>query len=265
MNILLIGCGHMGSAMLKGWTDNTAVTHIDIVDPHAFGTNAKAAFYKSLDDVSGIDDHDMIVLAVKPQIMDAVCGALAARSPAVPVLSIAAGWGSEKIAAFFKTPPVIIRTMPNMPAAIGQGMLVSFTGSDARKEHKAMAEKLLSPLGKHIWIDDENLMHAVTALSGSGPAYIFALTKVMEEAGRAIGLPGDIATILARRTVTGSAAYMALSDEPAQNLIDSIAVAGGTTEAAINILKDQGNPGNLAELFTKALTAARERSRELGR
>lgn len=264
MNILLIGCGHMGSAMLSGWTHYQTATIIDVIDPRADMTidTDVIRLHKSLHDLPDINAYDIVVLAVKPQIMADVCNDLAKTGYSKPVLSIAAGWGTAKIAAHFDTPPAIIRTMPNMPAAIGQGMLVSFANDRTDEATQRMAEQLLSPLGKHIWIENEELLHAVTALSGSGPAYIFALTKAMAEAGKSIGLPAETAEILARQTVTGSAAYMAQSNKDTQSLIDSIAVAGGTTEAAVNTLNDNNR---LDALFTEAIGAAHEKSKDLGK
>lgn len=264
MNILLIGCGHMGSAMLSGWSHNQTVTTIDVVDPRADMTidTDVIRIHKSLYDLADINAYDIVVMAVKPQIMADVCDDLSDVGYHKPLLSIAAGWNTAKIAAHFKTPPAIIRTMPNMPAAIGQGMLVSFANNNTDEATQRMAEQLLSPLGKHLWVQDEDLLHAVTALSGSGPAYIFALTKAMTTAGQAIGLPQEIAETLARQTVAGSAAYMIQSNRDAETLMNSIAVAGGTTEAAINILNNQDI---LNRLFTEAITAARDKSRDLGK
>lgn len=252
----------MGSAMKDGWLNDKPSLHIDVVDPHADIHHDRVTVYKSINDIETTKDHAMIVLAVKPQIMDDVCRDLATLNPQSPLLSIAAGWSTEKIAALFSNTPPIIRTMPNMPAAIGKGMLVSYANGQIDNYAKTLAETLLGPLGEHIWVDDEDLIHAVTALSGSGPAYIFALTKAMTDAGTAIGLPADIVEKLARQTVTGSAAYMATSTKSAQELVDSIAVQGGTTEAAMNIIN---NNNALESLMTKALQAAKEKSESLGK
>jgi len=253
----------MGSAMLSGWSRDQTAAVIDVVDPHADITNTDIIrIHKSLHDLPDIRIYDIIVLAVKPQIMENVCRDLAQVGSVKPLLSIAAGWETIKITTYFKTPPAIIRTMPNMPAAIGQGMLVSFANDHTDLTTRHMAEQLLSPLGEHIWIEKEELLHAVTALSGSGPAYIFALTKAMTTAGKAVGLPDQIAENLARQTVIGSAAYMARNNKDAQTLIDSIAVPGGTTEAAIKIFN---NDNQLNNLFIEAVGAACNRSKILGK
>jgi pyrroline-5-carboxylate reductase len=262
MKVLLIGCGHMGGAMLAGWLRQNAVTHVDVVEPTRPGTHsdARVTMHASTQTISG--QPDMAVLAVKPQVMNAVCADLAPRIGSdVPVLSIAAGITLATLIKHFNTSRALIRAMPNTPGAIGEGITGYVShGKIDQKQQDAIAF-LLGVLGDVVQVSDEAMIDAVTGVSGSGPAYIFALTEAMEKAGVANGLSLDIAKRLARQTVIGAAALMAAqSDVSPEDLRRAVTSPGGTTAAALDVLaKNQA----LNSLFEEAISAAVTRSRDL--
>jgi pyrroline-5-carboxylate reductase len=267
--IALIGCGKMGGAMLRGWIDARTAGHIDVLEPHGLPLSLSALTPEPVT-VHGsaaiflrnANKHpDVVVLAVKPQIMDEVCAAIA---PGIPkqalVLSIAAG---KPVAAYeraFGADQPVVRVMPNTPAAIGKGMSVAVANAHVSAEQRALAHELLSAVGKVEWVRDETMMDAVTALSGSGPAYIFLLIETLAKAGEKAGLPPDMAMTLARQTVIGSAA-LAESDAqtPAATLRENVTSPGGTTAAALEVLMN----GELQDIYNRAISAAVKRGQEL--
>lgn len=263
ISVLLIGCGKMGGALLEGWLKKDICEHITISDPaelpEKFGSNNLIKHIRKISEAT--DKYDVIMLATKPQIMDGVCENLKqTMSKDSLVLSIAAGKTIEYFENYFDKDQPIIRTMPNTPAAIGEGISVCTPNRNVSDEQKTMVQNLLSAGGMVEWLDDENLMDSVTALSGSGPAYIFYLIEVLEKTGVKIGLPQDIAAKLARQTVIGSAALAKdESDTPAATLRQNVTSPGGTTQAALDVLMN----GELETIYEKALTAARNRGKEL--
>lgn len=203
-----------------------------------------------------------IVVAVKPQAAGEVLPGLASLvDPATVVISIMAG---QKLATMESALPprtAIVRTMPNTPAAIGRGITVAVPNAHVTAAQRELAERLLAAIGVVEWIDDEALMDAVTAVSGSGPAYVFLLAEYLARAGAAAGLPAEIAEKLARVTVAGSGELLHLSPEDAATLRKNVTSPGGTTAAALSVLMaDNG----LEPLMKAAVEAATRRSRELG-
>lgn len=256
----------MGTALLRGWLKAGLIDRAAIIDPAPlpaeFAGNDKLTAFTDLDDdAQSAFDTDMIVLAVKPQIMDAVCERLkGGLTPQTPILSIAAGRTLNGFSQIFGETQPIIRAMPNTPAAIGQGVTALIANKQVSTQQKEQATALMSAAGLTLWLEDESLMDAVTALSGSGPAYIFLLIEILARAGEQSGLPADQAMSLARQTVIGAAALAATDkDIPAATLRQNVTSPGGTTQAALNILMN----GELQELFDRALDAAATRSREL--
>lgn len=258
----LAGCGKMGAAMAKGWREAGIVGTLDILDPApvshdlaAFATTDPAHF------IARAGDWDMLVLAVKPQIMDEVCASFKKSLPEkLPVLSIAAGQTLASFAPRLGKNQPVIRAMPNTPAAIGKGITVACANDDITRAHKIIANELLSTLGSLVWTEDEAIMDAVTALSGSGPAYLFYLIETMAQAGTDCGLDEDMAMRLARQTVIGAAA-LAESDpilSPAA-LRENVTSPNGTTAAALSILMD----GKFQEIMSAAIAKAAARSKEL--
>lgn len=244
----------MGSALYGGWKDNPDYA-ISILDP------SEAGAYKSPDEIAN-KSFDIIVLAVKPQIMDEACQSLrSAKIISSLYVSIAAGKSLKFFEDIFGADVAVIRTMPNTPAMIGQGITIGIANKNITTDQKVITENLLKVSGTFEWISDETLMDAVTALSGSGPAYIFLLIEELAKAGIAAGLPKDLAVKLARQTVIGSAALAAhQSDVPASTLRKNVTSPGGTTEEALKILMAENG---LGDLMNHAVQAALKRSREL--
>ncbi len=256
--VLLVGCGKMGSALLAGWLDRgLAPADVVVVEPSlpalpvpviAAATDIPTAFVP-----------DVVVLAVKPQVIAEILPPYARFSGAV-FLSIAAG----KPIAFFQThlgkTAAIVRAMPNTPAAVRRGITVCCPGPGLDDARRTLCQSLLEAVGEVGWIEDESLMDAVTAVSGSGPAYVFLLAEVMAEAGIRQGLPAELATRLARATVAGAGELLRQSEDSAEQLRKAVTSPGGTTAAALGVLMaEDGLPG----LMTKAVTAATRRGREL--
>lgn len=265
-SLVLCGCGNMGGALLKIWHNKFSHTEFLVLDPADLPTELtdkpRIRHGRSPDDLADeIGNADVVVLAVKPQILTQVCAGL---SPYVAneslVLSIAAGKAIKTLESFFQPGQPVVRAMPNTPAMIGEGMSVAAGNAAVNTRRKDQTSLLLEAAGRCIWIQDEALMHAVTALSGSGPAYIFYLIEILAQAGVEIGLPEKIANILARQTVTGSAALAARTPDIAPGTLrENVTSPGGTTEAALEVLMD----GEVQALFTKALKAAKARSEDL--
>lgn len=264
-SIALIGCGKMGSAMLRGWIASDIARKIIVLEPHGLPEEFKNS--PLIQDVNAaaadLPPADAFILAVKPQIMNEVCQSLKDRiSKNTLILSIAAGQKIGNFEKHFGPDQPVIRVMPNTPAAIGMGISVAVANKNVSTGQRDVAANLLNSIGLVEWVEDEDLMDAVTALSGSGPAYVFYLIDVMAKAGVQSGLPADFAMRLARQTVIGSAALAATEpDISAEQLRKNVTSPGGTTAAALDILMT----GEMQELFGRALMAATARSKELSR
>src|SRR5215468_32352 len=261
--LVLVGAGKMGSAMLEGWrARGLKPGQITVIEPQP-GKTLKALARRGLKlNPKGKNaEASAIVIAVKPQTAPEAVPPIAGYvGPTTLVLSIMAG---RTIASLEKSLPpgaAIVRAMPNTPAAIGRGITVAFANAGVSTRQRKQASKLLAAIGKVEWISDEALMDAVTALSGSGPAYVFLLAEAMASAGIAAGLPPALATRLARETVAGSSELMYRSDLDAAALRENVTSPGGTTAAALDVLMAKSGLGPLLE---KAVAAATKRSREL--
>lgn len=262
--VLLVGCGKMGSAMLAGWLERGIdPAGIVVVEPGTAVRDAFAAKGVTVVETDAAIDlaftPDVVVLAVKPQVMAAVAPAYARFGSAV-FLSIAAG----KPLAFFAGllgDAAIVRAMPNTPAAVQAGITVCVANARVDAARRAACQQLLESVGEVAWIEDEGQMDAVTAVSGSGPAYVFLLAEVMAQAGVAAGLPAELATRLARTTVWGSGQLLNQSSESSEQLRINVTSPGGTTAAALAVLMQDGK--GFAELMTAAVAAAAKRGKEL--
>lgn len=265
LTIGLIGCGKMGTALLHGWLASGLVKHVDIVDPApsiALPASKSIHVHAALDDCKNCASKwEVLVLAVKPQVMDDVCRTLRPLlRKDMLVLSIAAGKTLASFARALGESQAVMRCMPNLPASIGKGISVACANAHVTPDQKNSADLLLRSVGITEWVENENLLDAVTALSGSGPAYVFHLMEVMAEAGKAEGLDAGMAMRLARQTVIGAAALAEAEPNSAADLLrKNVTSPGGTTEAALKILMD----GKLRTIFTDALAAATLRSKEL--
>jgi len=251
----LVGAGNMGGAMLRGWlgegTDPAAIT---VIDPMASEVPAGVTLVRAMPEEGA---PDVLVLAVKPQQLESVRVALAGRAVRL-VVSILAGVECGTLAKGFAGRQVV-RAMPNLPAQIGKGVTVLFTPSgDAAV--RAEATVLMAPLGAIEWIADESLFDAVTALSGSGPGFVFRFIEALAEAGAALGIPADQAARLARATVEGAALLASESDASPATLADRVASPGGTTREGLDVLDERQA---LKRLLARTLGAAAKRSAEL--
>lgn len=263
--IVLAGAGRMGGALLRGWlAKGLPPERIVVQDPHLPADVAALASEHGVvagEQAAPLFTPSVIVIAVKPQVMeDALSGLAAVPAAGLVILSIAAGRTIASIARRFPAGTAIVRSMPNTPAAIGRGITVACANSMASPLQRERCHSLLSAVGEVDWVEDEALMDAVTAVSGSGPAYVFLLAECLAEAGRAAGLDEALALRLARATVSGAGELIRQSDQDLATLRCNVTSPGGTTAAALERL--MGEPG-LRDLMTEAVMAAARRSREL--
>ncbi|WP_088348533.1 MULTISPECIES: pyrroline-5-carboxylate reductase [Rhodomicrobium] len=265
--ILLVGAGRMGGALLKGWlAQGIEPGRIFVEDPSPGAGIARIIAEAGLGTGVPPVPPGVIVLAVKPQLMDQVLPGVAPMAgPDTVVLSIAAGRTIAAMAAHFTQGIAIVRAMPNTPAAIGRGISALYANDTVRPEQAQLCERLLAAAGETVWLDDEAQMDAVTAVSGSGPAYVFLLAECLAEAGVAAGLAPELAARLARATVSGAGELLHQSELDPAELRKNVTSPGGTTAAALAVL--MGEPGAadapLRELLRKAVDAAARRSRDL--
>lgn len=263
--VLLIGFGNMGQALVRGWLERgMSPAQVHVVDPadgaHTTAASLGVAASTSIDADAAGHRADVVLLAVKPAQLEAAAESAAALPGRPLLLSIAAGKTLAAIAGAAGEAHPAVRAMPNTPAAIGHGMTVMIGSHTVSPSQREAAEALLRAVGDVAWLDDEALMDAVTAVSGSGPAYVFLLIEALARAGAAEGLDDALARRLATVTVSGAGAYAARSGEPAAELRRRVTSPGGTTQAALEVLMaDDGLP----RLIERAVQAAAVRSREL--
>ncbi len=256
----------MGRALLEGWLCSDIKASFLVIDPlplpETFEDEPRISYAKSAKDAHDtLGNTDIIILAVKPQFIQTACTQIAPliRDSAL-ILSIAAGQSIANFEEYFGSTHPIIRTMPNTPAAIGKSATVAVPNPHVSQEQRKFTDTLMASAGLIQWIDDESLLNAVTALSGSGPAYVFYLIEVLTQSGINTGLDKDLAETLARQTVIGSAALAEASPEISiSTLRKNVTSPGGTTQAALDVLMD----GKMQELFNTALTRAKQRGEEL--
>jgi pyrroline-5-carboxylate reductase len=264
-SLALCGVGRMGRAMLNGWCQSDSGIKFTLIEPHAnedLINFAKLSGLKLNPEV--IDESfDIVVLAIKPQMfLEAIKGEFAkAIGENTLVVSVMAGISLNGLAQNTKAKR-LCRTMPNTPGQIGQGISAYIGNENFTGEDKIIVERLLSPLGDVVALDDESQIDAVTAVSGSGPAYIFNLAEAMTSAAISVGLPPSLAAKLAQKTIIGSSALMANSDKDPATLRKEVTSPNGTTQAALEVLMGENG---LEELMTKAIKAAHARSIELGK
>jgi pyrroline-5-carboxylate reductase len=266
--ILLVGCGNMGGAMLKGWfAHGLNPVDVMVVEPAGRDSVAAAQEHHALcvlgeaKELPSDFTPDVIVFAVKPQVSAAVIPAYARFADSGTVfLSVIAGLKIEKLQSYLGKDVAVVRAMPNTPAAVGQAISVLCASDAAGPSHKRVSKVLMGAVGETAWIEDEREMDAVTAVSGSGPAYVFLLAEALAEAGVEAGLDPKLADHLARSTIAGAGALMKADQTPAATLRENVTSPGGTTAAALEIL--MGADGVKA-LVGRAVEAAAKRSRDL--
>ena len=260
--LLLVGCGKMGGAMLEGWlAQGVPAADIGVAEP-AEALRPKTPGIRAVGSTAEVrETPQIVVLAVKPQSMDGVLPDLARFAAGGAVfLSIAAGKTLRYFAGHLGGNAKVVRSMPNTPAAVRQGITVATAGPGVSDAEKKRCHALLEAVGQVLWVDDEALLDPVTALSGSGPAYVFLLVEAMAAAGEKIGLAPDMAMQLARATVAGSGELLRQSPDPASQLRVNVTSPGGTTAAALQVLMAADG---IQPVFDKALAAASARSKEL--
>lgn len=263
--VMLVGVGNMGLAMAKGWVDaGLPPNNLVLVAPRP----SEAA--QQFADDNGITIHaeasglqpNILVLAVKPKILESVAEGLApVIGPHTIAVSVAAGIGLERLTRAFGTDKVV-RTMPNTPTQVGKGVTGAVSGPDVTPDDRAKVEALMAAGGIVPWFDDEADIDVVTAVSGSGPAYVFHMVEALAAAARAQGMDDAMADRLARQTIVGAAALLEADPASATVLRQNVTSPNGTTAAGLSVL--MGDKG-LTDLVTRTVEAAKSRAEEMGR
>ncbi len=262
--LLIVGAGKMGTALIRGWI-KAGLGPITAVEPNPSETLKSLAGVTLVFDLNGLPSSRWraCVVALKPHIVRNEAGRLAAiAASGTLMISIAAGTTVSLLRKSWGEGAAVVRAMPNTPGSIGRGITALFAASGIAADDKSFAEALLAAIGETVWVEEESLIDAVTAVSGSGPAYIFTLVDALTKAGLATGLPEDVAGKLARATITGAGALLDADPRPAVQLARDVTTPGGTTEAALNVLNATGA---LEALMTRAVAAAKARAEELAR
>lgn len=264
MSIVLIGCGRMGSALLKGWLASGAKA-VTVVEPRPAADLKRLAKAKKISLFAAPSQvrgrPSVCVVAIKPQVLKDEAPALRDFAKSALMISIAAGTSIAALRQAWGKKARIVRAMPNTPGAIGAGITGLYAAKGVSAGDRKRAVSLLSALGETVWVAKEALIDSVTAVSGSGPAYLFLFAEALTEAGVAEGLPRAQAEIFARATVAGAGALLAADKTPAAKLREAVTSPGGTTAAALAVfMKDDA----LLDLVKRAAHAARKRAEELG-
>jgi pyrroline-5-carboxylate reductase len=268
-SVVLAGAGKMGSALLTGWLNGGLDPKTVFVQDPSLGPDAAALMGHHSIHVEAVlhalpAAPAVIVAAVKPQVMgDVMPGLARLAGPRTVLLSIAAGRSIASFESFLPKGTAVVRAMPNTPAAIGRGITGAAGNASTTADQKALCDQLLRAVGEVVWVEDEALIDAVTAVSGSGPAYIFLLAECLAEAGRKAGLDAETAMKLARATVSGAGELLRQSPLDAATLRRNVTSPGGTTAAALGVLMRDGS--GLQDLMTEAVLAAHKRGQELGK
>jgi pyrroline-5-carboxylate reductase len=261
-SLLLIGCGRMGSAMLAGWREQSLMPSY-AVDPAPDAARNAGADLTVVTDLALVPagfTPAAVVLAVKPQSAAQTLPAYARFAGSAVFLSIMAGRTIGGIQDLLGGNAAVVRAMPNTPAAVRQGITVATPSPSVTADQRALCETLLRAIGLVEWVEREALLDPVTAVSGSGPAYVFLLAELMEQAAIEQGIEPALARVLARQTVAGSGALLAASAESAAELRKAVTSPAGTTEAALKVLMA---PDAMPKALSEAIAAATKRSREL--
>jgi pyrroline-5-carboxylate reductase len=263
--LVLVGAGKMGGAMLEGWLKGGAeasrIVALDPSPPPEVRAVIESAGVRLNPDVWTIRDAEVVIIAVKPQLMeDVLPGVVSLKGSKPLILSVAAGKTIASFKRHFGADAAVIRTIPNTPAAVGRGITAMAANPNVSPAQMALARTLLEAVGEVVTVENEAMIDAVTAVSGSGPAYVFYLTECLAAAGEKVGLPKDLAMQLARATVAGAGELMRQSGTEAATLRQNVTSPKGTTYAALQVLMAEDG---MQPLFDKAIDAATKRSREL--
>ncbi len=265
--ISFIGAGNMASAiiggMLESGFDAESIWVSAPDDSHLQSIRKQFGVSITTDNRYCAEQADMVILAVKPQVMKEVCGNIApvVQNTRPLMVSIAAGLEASTLDEWLGGGLPLVRVMPNTPSLVGKGAAGLYANGQVKDKQKAMVESVFSSIGSALWVDDETLLHAVTALSGSGPAYFFLMLEALEDAATEAGIPGKTARELAIQTMAGAAEMAGRSEHDPGQLKRNVMSPGGTTEQAIHTFED----GGLRELVKKAYSAAYNRSGEMSK
>lgn len=265
--ISFIGAGNMASAIIGGMLDSGFqagdiwVSAPD--DNHLQSLRKRFGISVTTDNRYCAEQADIVILAVKPQVMADVCRDIApmVQNTRPLMVSIAAGLTSDTLDEWLGGGMPLVRVMPNTPSLVGKGAAGLFANSQVKDKQKKMVQSVFESIGSALWVEDENLLHAVTALSGSGPAYFFLMLEALESAATEAGIEADTARALAIQTMAGAAEMAGRSEHDPAQLKRNVMSPGGTTERAIHTFED----GGLRELVKKAYGAAFERSQEMSK
>ncbi|GGD70017.1 pyrroline-5-carboxylate reductase [Croceicoccus mobilis] len=266
--VLLVGCGNMGFAMLRGWIEKgIPANRIDVVEPNddlrKRAASTGASVHASAEDMTGGEAPAMAIMAVKPQVMAKVLESYRGfATRGTTFVSVAAGTLIETIEKALGGKPSVIRCMPNTPAFIGEGMMVCVANEKVEDADKAQCETLLSAGGKVAFVEEESMMDAVTGVSGSGPAYVFHFIESLSAAGAAAGLPPELSEELAIQTVYGAAKLAREADEDPTQLRKNVTSPNGTTAAGLSVMMTDDR---LRTMIEEVVNAAADRSRELAK
>lgn len=264
-NLTFIGAGNMARSLIGGLlADDWSPARIRAADPDAERLKERGllpGIELSADNAGAVAGADVVILAVKPQVMREVAGSLAGAigSQRPLVVSVAAGIRLPDLSRWLGGYRMLVRCMPNTPALLQCGATALYAGSDVSDEQRGLAETILRAVGLTLWVDDEPAMDAVTALSGSGPAYFFLLMEALQSAGERLGLPAETARLLTLQTAFGAAKMALESSEDAAVLRARVTSPGGTTQAALETLE----AGGVRDLIDRALKSAHDRSKQL--
>lgn len=260
-SIFLVGAGRMGGALLRGWlAAGIPAASLAVKEPQP-SPEMQALLKEKAIAGQPASKPDALIIAVKPQVMASALDEIAPHAgPHTVVLSIAAGRTVRSIASRFPPGTAIVRAMPNLPAEIGRGITAAFANAQVTEAQRDLCGGLLSAAGEVAWVEEEGYLDAVTALSGSGPGYVFYLVECLAEAGRQAGLPVELSTQLARATVSGAGELLHRSSLPASKLRENVTSPAGTTAAGLSVLMREHG---LADLVRETVAAAARRSREL--
>jgi pyrroline-5-carboxylate reductase len=263
-SLILVGAGKMGGSMLEGWLKvGLKPAGVTVIDPRPSEEMTRFCSEKGIAlNPAQVSPAEVLVLAIKPQMLDEAAPALNAYlGPQTLIISILAGKTIGDLKSRLPAASAIVRAMPNLPASIGRGATGAAANAAVSENQRLVADALLSSNGIVEWLSSENLIDAVTAVSGSGPAYVFHLVECLAEAGAAAGLPPELAQRLARATVTGAGELLFQSDLSPATLRQNVTSPGGTTAAALEVLMSE--PHGLKALMRDAVAAAKRRAEEL--
>jgi len=267
--LVLVGAGKMGGALLSGWLDKgLPAAQVFVRDPAPGPDVAELVAAKGIALNAAVRDiaaarPSVVLVAIKPQAMGDVLPELALLAhPETLFISIAAGTSLHRLKELLGADVHAVRAMPNTPAAIGRGITVACANERVTAAQREIAQQLLAAVGNVDWVESETQIDAVTAISGSGPAYVFYMVECLAAAAESLGLDPALAMKLARETVSGSGEMLHRSSEPVSTLRANVTSPGGTTAAALDVLMGEGG---LSPLMRRAALAARDRARELGK